>query len=40
MPSSLCVVAATGQTTSQGACSQCMHMTGWLCTSGFSGEPS
>ena len=25
----LCTVAATGQTTSQGAFSQCMHRTGW-----------
>ena len=28
MPSWLCVVAATGQTDSHGAFSQCMHITG------------
>jgi hypothetical protein len=28
-PSSLCTVAATGQTTSHGAFSQCMQGTGW-----------
>ena len=28
-PSALCVVAATGQTTSHGAFSHCMHGTGW-----------
>jgi hypothetical protein len=28
-PSALCVVAATGQTTSHGAFSQCMQGTGW-----------
>jgi hypothetical protein len=28
-PSALCVVAATGQTTSQGAFSQCMQSLGW-----------
>ncbi len=39
-PSSLCTVAATGQTTSQGAFSQCMHITGWWKVCGLSGEPS
>ena len=28
-PSESCTVAPTGQTTSQGACSQCMHSMGW-----------
>ena len=28
-PSELCVVAATGQTSSQGAFSHCMQGTGW-----------
>src|SRR5829696_3357398 len=35
-PSSLCAVAATGQTTSQGAFSQCMQGTGWLWMRGSS----
>ncbi len=41
-PSELCVVAPTGQTTSQGAFSHCWHGTGW-CTacidSGLSMSP-
>ena len=39
-PSSLWTVAATGQTTSQGAFSQCMQSTGWWTVSGLSGSPS
>jgi hypothetical protein len=42
-PSLLCVVAATGQTTSHGAFSHCMQGTGWWydwIDSGYSGSPS
>jgi hypothetical protein len=35
-PSSLCVVAATGQTYSHGAFSQCWHIIGWNVACGFS----
>jgi hypothetical protein len=35
MPSWLCVVAATGQTTSHGAFSQCWQSIGWNTVSGF-----
>ena len=37
-PSWLCVVAATGQTDSQGAFSHCMHSTGWWTATGFVGR--
>ena len=36
-PSWLCVVAATGQTDSQGAFSHCMHSTGWWTATASSG---
>ena len=40
-PSALCTVAPTGQTSSHGAFSQCMHGTGWMTRrSGSSGSPS
>ena len=38
-PSSVCTVAATGQTCSHGAISQCAQATGWAATSGFSESP-
>ena len=36
----LCVVAWTGQTTSQGACSHCWQRSGWKCVRGSSAVPS
>jgi hypothetical protein len=39
-PLALWLVAATGQTTSHGAFSQCMQVTGWWIVSGFSSPPA